>query len=295
MMAPMPTEQLEQVGTCWECGYALRGLPTPRCPECGRRFDPADPASMNMGEDPRPWVRRLMRPPGWPLHALTAVAILLSVWAAAAPMPPGRIGAVLIELWREFNSTSSWLPSGWGLLKHYEALEVRFLYAFIAWAVVMLLWSARRVVRGAMVWRVARRAPAKFAYWRRWLATWFLLAGTTLFCMTPAPVYLGFWLSKGALEAESLRRPVPPYRSGGWPYLQPDHAVWIGIYPVSAERRADSFGGYVPISSWGGFDYSPRAAAAATAGPFGAGSSSDDHHKPMGGGWYRFEVDHVGW
>ena len=23
-------------GTCNQCGYDLRGLPTPRCPECGR-------------------------------------------------------------------------------------------------------------------------------------------------------------------------------------------------------------------------------------------------------------------
>ena len=28
---------------CRRCGYELRGLPTPRCPECGRAFDPANP------------------------------------------------------------------------------------------------------------------------------------------------------------------------------------------------------------------------------------------------------------
>lgn len=27
-------------GTCIECGYLLRGLVEPRCPECGTRFDP---------------------------------------------------------------------------------------------------------------------------------------------------------------------------------------------------------------------------------------------------------------
>ena len=25
--------------TCWKCGYLLKGLPEPRCPECGTRFD----------------------------------------------------------------------------------------------------------------------------------------------------------------------------------------------------------------------------------------------------------------
>jgi len=30
---------------CLNCGYDLRGLPENRCPECGRAFDAADPAS----------------------------------------------------------------------------------------------------------------------------------------------------------------------------------------------------------------------------------------------------------
>ncbi len=29
-------------GVCDGCGYALRGLPAPRCPECGLAFDPAE-------------------------------------------------------------------------------------------------------------------------------------------------------------------------------------------------------------------------------------------------------------
>jgi len=32
---------------CRECGYRLRGLDRPRCPECGGAFDPADPATFN--------------------------------------------------------------------------------------------------------------------------------------------------------------------------------------------------------------------------------------------------------
>ncbi|MCP4245879.1 MAG: zinc ribbon domain-containing protein [bacterium] len=29
-------------GRCYECGYPFHGLPEPRCPECGTRFDPDD-------------------------------------------------------------------------------------------------------------------------------------------------------------------------------------------------------------------------------------------------------------
>jgi hypothetical protein len=36
------------VGLCIACGYALRGLPQPRCPECGRWFDPCEPRTMNV-------------------------------------------------------------------------------------------------------------------------------------------------------------------------------------------------------------------------------------------------------
>jgi hypothetical protein len=35
---------------CLDCGYSLRGLLDPRCPECGRVFDPADPKTWS----PRP-------------------------------------------------------------------------------------------------------------------------------------------------------------------------------------------------------------------------------------------------
>ncbi len=32
---------------CIGCGYQLIGLPEPRCPECGRAFDPADPGTFS--------------------------------------------------------------------------------------------------------------------------------------------------------------------------------------------------------------------------------------------------------
>jgi hypothetical protein len=34
---------------CLGCGYLLVGLPTNRCPECGRVFDPKDPGTFRRG------------------------------------------------------------------------------------------------------------------------------------------------------------------------------------------------------------------------------------------------------
>src|SRR5947208_962511 len=38
-----------QDGRCWGCGYLLRGVESPQCPECGRGFDRADRSTMNFG------------------------------------------------------------------------------------------------------------------------------------------------------------------------------------------------------------------------------------------------------
>jgi len=41
---------------CLRCGYLLRGLPIPVCPECGRAFDPADASTYDLR--PPDWRRR---------------------------------------------------------------------------------------------------------------------------------------------------------------------------------------------------------------------------------------------
>ncbi len=41
---------------CLGCQYDLRGLPERRCPECGRAFDPQDPATyLKVPTQPRPY------------------------------------------------------------------------------------------------------------------------------------------------------------------------------------------------------------------------------------------------
>ena len=57
---------------CTGCGYRLRGLPDPLCPECGRSFDPADPTTYVA--DPTRRRRRLWIKRG--VIALTIVVLL---------------------------------------------------------------------------------------------------------------------------------------------------------------------------------------------------------------------------
>ena len=66
----MPTSadpSISVVGSCRGCSYALQGLESRQCPECGMAYDPANPRSMNMGRKPGWVARRLMAPIGWPM------------------------------------------------------------------------------------------------------------------------------------------------------------------------------------------------------------------------------------
>jgi hypothetical protein len=279
-MTQTDTQEDAAVGLCWECGYPLKGLPTPRCPECGRPFDPADPATMNMGEHVGAFAARLLRPPGWPLYTATACAALVSVWAAAAPMPSGQIGPMLASVW-ERASRAGWV----GVLSDYGRVEVRYACAVLAWLVVAAAWTARRVARGVTVRRIApgqRAAP--FAYWRRWLIPHFVLLATILFCRTSAPVFVGFWVSSPwlngerlALTARSPRMQVVATQKSRW---------WIGVYPIDRGmwfRRGgtpDAGGTYViTVSEFGGFVHSPSGRPVWNTG--------DELHD-LGGGWYSF-------
>ncbi len=65
---------------CLGCGYLLRGLEQPVCPECGRKFDHGDPKSFAASPKVRVWRRWR-----WRLVGLFAFVLLLIVAA-----PRGR-------------------------------------------------------------------------------------------------------------------------------------------------------------------------------------------------------------
>jgi hypothetical protein len=205
-MTPTATEHdAPPAGLCWECGYPLQGLPTPRCPECGRSFDPVDPTTMNTGQVVGPVTRWLMSPPGWAMYLLLAGAVVVSVWACVVPT---RVGAFSDILSAMLLSPRSWrwrLNGIWGNLDYPAG---RFLVGVVLWSMLALVWIVRRVARGVTVRRVSRQRAATFAYWRRWLVVPVIFGVTTLVCMTRLPTYAGFWLSKPWLE-RAVREPPP--------------------------------------------------------------------------------------
>src|SRR5690349_19599541 len=89
-LAPTPATQhddadTQPIGLCLTCNYALRGLPTPRCPECGREFDPMDPATMNMGRELSHFAKWVLGPVRWPVNVLTWGALLFALWQSRLP------------------------------------------------------------------------------------------------------------------------------------------------------------------------------------------------------------------
>lgn len=71
------TSHIPETAGCLECGYALRGLPEPVCPECGRGFDPSDPWSFRDAAK-RGFGVRLIGPPGrWHRRIVVALTATL--------------------------------------------------------------------------------------------------------------------------------------------------------------------------------------------------------------------------
>src|SRR5438034_832294 len=86
-------------GLCLDCNYPLRDLPQPRCPECGREFDPADPATMNMGRSIGPWAYWALGPVRWPVYAIVVAAVIYTAWAARLPVGQTRVIRNSLLIW----------------------------------------------------------------------------------------------------------------------------------------------------------------------------------------------------
>ena len=102
---------------CLGCDYSLRGLIDPRCPECGRPFDPADPDSFRTpGFLPR--LRRRLKLPSASVGVWIGIALLLvCLWRGvvdpAGDWEPGipLAGIVALATWGR-SRVRRWILNG---------------------------------------------------------------------------------------------------------------------------------------------------------------------------------------
>jgi len=139
---------------CRACGYSLRGLDSPRCPECGRPFDRFDPSSFAFGELN-----------GWVSSSVAAVAAILNVavW--------GSLGLYSHELvriggWRvapifgAFFATMATLPVPLGIWLLWQLCQRRWLLrhrpsVLVALVIVLVMWLYNlRLLVNALWWRL---------------------------------------------------------------------------------------------------------------------------------------------
>ena len=96
--ATSETSDPKPIGLCLDCNYPLWGLPTPRCPECGREFDPLDPSTMIMGRALTPVARWALGPLRWHVNLLSWLAIGYALWMARLPGGQIRNSSSLVIL-----------------------------------------------------------------------------------------------------------------------------------------------------------------------------------------------------
>jgi hypothetical protein len=180
---------------CIGCGYPLRELPQPRCPECGRGFDPGDPRTFLPSRALSAVERLAGSPPGWIMIAAAVAAGLFTLDAFSLP------GAGVAYA---FSQTCFWT----GLL----------------FALCCFRFAVAETVLKRAGYRQARtgwRRP-----WKRWVVVPAILAGCWLLGATGLPAQLRFWVSKPALDRFVAAQTVPVVGPS------PIRPQWIGLYNV---------------------------------------------------------------
>jgi hypothetical protein len=164
-----PTAAVSQrlaAGLCLDCNYPLRDLPQPRCPECGRTFNPADATTFNPGRPVPRYAAWAVGPISWPIYFIAIAACAVTLWRARLP-----------------GITFSWKSPtiiGWAGL-----------------ATVWLLWPlARRLVLRHHGWPAVVIKPMGKRYWIVPLVIAAMIATTA----TRLPKNLAFRASRPSLD-----------------------------------------------------------------------------------------------
>lgn len=223
------SEKMPSDARCIGCGYPLRGLLAPVCPECGLAFDPADPSSYRSSAFCGPfWPFR----PGPPelLHALLACACMLAVI--------------------EYRSRPhAFYDEGDALVMSSVALLLApMLLVGYAWCVFS---SAVHCERGGFFGSALRAARN----WRWVIAPLCLLLGITA-GFSEWPLQLRFALSRPSLETEARR--LQATNAGSFT-VSVDRR--IGLYHVEWIKGDATAVRFITDDKWifvAGFEWAPQ-------------------------------------
>ena len=181
---------------CSSCGYALQGLTSHQCPECGTDFDPEDDRSFITG-DPRP-------------------AMLVRRWAGAPTLIEVFLTAVVSAyLVERYTRPLSWQ----GILWHGQ-----FVAQYLLAACLIMLYAMRALLS------FSKYSPSRIRYWR-WLVL--PICGCAFLGLACGDwgMHLRFRMSEAALAAEARRTLSEPTMTHAL-----EHGRMIGLYWVLEER-----------------------------------------------------------
>ena len=128
-MSPTPNAR------CLNCNYPLHSLPTNTCPECGQQFNPANPATMNLGKTPGPLARKLLTHTGLPT-LLLALAASITLFIISGP--PRFVTPNLADTLYYLNQRHS---------QSQTLGEKTYIAALLLWILILAFYSLRIVLR----------------------------------------------------------------------------------------------------------------------------------------------------
>jgi hypothetical protein len=184
-----------KVGRCWNCGYLLLGLgeEARRCPECGRKFDPADRSTMNFGREMGRMGRFMLKPVAWPLVMTGVVACAMVL--AVSRWPVGGPGRWFVDLPNYFRPVS-W--PGWRERLREVGWEGAVYVAGVGiWAFVLAAWWGGTALRWVAIWRYRPPAFQRGREVRQQWVLWAIFVLTMLGVGAGWPYRLGrLWVAK---------------------------------------------------------------------------------------------------
>jgi len=187
----MTNPRIPDTARCLKCGYLLRGLPEPRCPECAQPFDPEDPDSYYDPARPkRSVIRRLIRLVG-PDGPHSASDVFLVVLLTIAVITKNASIRHVFSLRPEIYEPPCCV-----------ALGIPLVYVLLAGVIVDLVWrwrvraKARRTGNGRVLENFARGRT-------RWRLAIVCLVVCCVTIVYPWPVYARFYASRRSLQREA--------------------------------------------------------------------------------------------